>query len=263
MGDPVNLRNFAWALTTMLEVVLLFYLLRRKLYRSHPAFFIYILAVILQSIVMAAANRHWGFQSIQSWNIYWSSQAVVIGARWYAVAEIARKVLADYAGLWGMASRILFALSVCVLVYSFAFSRYRWTLMVLNADRAVELCIGTFIVCMFLFARYYRLPMADPERQLAIGFCLYSFSWVINDSILENWLGSLWDFLNYVNVFAFLASLLLWISAVRKRKETEGVTVPAPVSPETYEKLSLEATARLHLLNERLNHLLRTEDSRP
>ena len=92
MFEPLNLRNLAWAITVLLEVVLFFYLLRKRLYRSHPAFFVYVLSTILQNACVMFAHRHWGSQSIQSWNIGWGSQAVVLCARWFAVAEIARKI---------------------------------------------------------------------------------------------------------------------------------------------------------------------------
>jgi hypothetical protein len=262
MGDPVNLRNLAWALTTMLKVILLFYLLRRKLYRSHPAFFIYILTTILMSIVVASAYRHWGFQSIQSWNIFWGGQGVVICTRWLAVAEIARKILANYSGICRLASRLLLAVGICALAYSLLASQNNWQKAVLNADRGLEMSIGMCLVSLFLFARYYRLPIAALEAYLAIGFCLYSCFWIINDSMYERWRASFGTLWNFLEILTFFATLLLWIRAVREHTEAETVTVPAPVSPEAYEKLSLEVNVRLHLLNERLNHLLRTEDSR-
>lgn len=161
-----------------------------------------------------------------------------------------------------MASRILFLLGMGVLVYSIASSNNRWTFAVLNADRSVELCIASFIVCMFVFVRYYRLPMANLERLLAVGFCLYSCTYVINDSIYESWRSSAGAFWNYLDGLTFLASLLLWISAVHKAGQPQRVAAPAPVSPEQYRELSQRLNSRLHLLNNRLNHLFHSEDSR-
>lgn len=263
MAGFFNLSNSLWAFTTLLELVLLFFLLRRKLYRSYPAFFIYVLTVILQSVLDEFAALYWGSLSKQAWATAWGSQAVVICARWFAVVEIARKVLADYAAIQRIVTRVLLVVGVCVLTYSFAVSKFIWTLMVLNADRALELCIATCVVCMFLFARYYRLPVLALERQLAIGFCLYSCSWVINDSILEHWRGSHWDFLNYVNVLAFLASLLLWIGAARSPAELRRASAGQRLSPELYGQLSEQLNSRLNLLNHRLAHLFGSGDSRP
>ena len=63
MRETLNLRNLTWALTTMTELVLLVYLVRRKLFRSHPFFIGYILAAILQSIALALAYRAWGYEA--------------------------------------------------------------------------------------------------------------------------------------------------------------------------------------------------------
>ncbi len=262
MIEPLNLENLAWTLTTMLKVLLLFYLLRRRLYRSHPAFFIYILATILQTTVEAAAYRHWGFRTMQSWNIGWGSQGVVVCARWIAVTEIARKVLGNYPGIWKLANRLLFVVGISALSYSVLASERNWQMAVLNVDRGVELSIAAFLVSLFLLARYYRLPIPALERYLAIGFSLYSCFWVINVSMLVRWSGFFGSLRSFLDIVTFFATLLLWISAVRKHTEPEALTAPAPVSPETYAKLSLEANARLHLLNERLTHLLRAKDSR-
>jgi len=262
MVDPLNLQNFAWTLTTLLKLLLLFYLLRQRLYRSHPAFFIYLLATIVQSVAMTATYRHWGFQSMQSYKMFWAGQGVVVCARWLAIIEIARKILANYPGIWRLAKRLLFTVATCALAYSVLVSRNSWQTAVLGVDRGVELSIAAFLVSLFLFARYYRLPMAASERYLAIGFSLYSCFWVINATLLDRWGASFDSLRNFLEILTFLATLLLWIGAVRKHAVAGAVTVPAPVSPETYTKLSLEVNARQHLLNERLIHLLRTKDSR-
>ena len=262
MVEIPNLRTLVWAISTLLELVLMCYLLRKKLYRSHPVFLIYVLTTILQSAVVASSYKYFGPRSVTSFEIAWGSQAVGISARWFAVAEIARRALAGYAGIWGMTNRILFVLGAGVLFYSIAASGSLWTLVVLNADRAVELCIAAFIVGMLFFVRYYRLPMSSVERLLAIGFCLYSCFCVMNDSIYENWrqpIAALW---NYLDILTFLATLILWSSAVRKYEEAPGASAHLAVSPEMYGKFSQKLNSRLQLLNNRLNHLLRSEDPR-
>jgi hypothetical protein len=262
MSQPLSLQNLAWALTAFLKMLLLFCLLRRRLYRSHSAFFIYILATIVQTIVDEAAYSHWGFQSIQSYNIYWGSQGVVVWARWLAIVEIARKILANYSGIWRLANRLLFTVGIGVLAYSVLASEYKSQTVVLSVDRGVELSIAAFLVTLFLFIRYYRLRMAALDRHLAIGFSLYSCFWVIHASTVCHWGTSFESLRNFLDILTFLATLLLWIRAIREQKEAELVTAPARVSPETYVKLSLEANARLQLLNERLTHLQRGKDSR-
>ncbi|MGB7493865.1 MAG: hypothetical protein WBR26_23955 [Candidatus Acidiferrum sp.] len=262
MAEPLNFDTLAWVLTTVLEVILLFLLLRRKLHRSYPGFFVYVLSVIVQGLLWKGAEFHFGERSKQAWAVYWMFQAVVVCARWIAVVEITSKVLADYGAIRRMASRILMVLGAAVLAYSFVVSDFSWMLMVLSADRAVELCIASVVVCMFLFARYYRLPMLALERQLAVGFCLYCCSRVVNDSVLEHWHGNRWNFLSYVNALAFLASLLIWIAAVREPIESRNLAAHLRLTPERYGELSEKLNSRLHLLNHRLDRLSRSGGSR-
>ena len=265
MVDALNLRNLAWALTTLFEIILFSYIIHRRVYRTHQAFTLYCVVALLQGVLVAIAYSYFGSQSIQYFNIAWGAQTLVVCARWLAVIEIARKLLNGYSGIWRMASRILFVAGAMILAYSMAVSRMRWDLMITSADRAVELCIGVFIVSLFLFARYYRLAISSLERQLAIGFCLFSCFWVINDSLYQHWGSSVSVLWEISGIFSLLASLLLWISAVRSATQPHYSTVRIPavsMSARQYQELSQELDSRLKLLDSRLNHLLRSEDSR-
>jgi hypothetical protein len=257
-----NLHYGSWALTTLLEVYLFVCLIRQKRYLSHPAFARYVLVAILQSAVLGIAYYHFGENSEPSYAIGWCSQAIVACVRWLAVIEIARRTLAKYAGIWALVTRIFLVTSVCVLAYAILSSGSAWKLAILNADRALELCVAAFIVCMFLFIRYYSVDMDRFERMLAVGFCLYSCFKVINDSVLESWIhtgGTLWM---YLDTMAFLATVVLWIGAARTSPAVSRVVRQPVVKPESYEELAQQLNSRLHLLNNRLNRLFRSEDSR-
>jgi hypothetical protein len=262
MAAALILRNLSWALSTLLELVLLYFLLRQKVHRSHPAFFSYILIALLQSAVVATAYRVFGPAGAASYNIGWGSQVVVICARWLAITEIAKKALGEFSGIWAMVSRVLFVLGMGVLVYAIVGSRDKWTLAVLTADRAVEMCIASFIVAMFVFVKYYRVQMSQMDRMLAIGFCLYSCFFVINDSIYQAWIrtaGPLW---NYLETVTYLATLLLWIGAVMQHSESPIAANASALTPEDYLELSGKLNSRLHVLNNRLDKLFHSGDSR-
>lgn len=263
MAAALILRNLSWALSTLLELVLLYFLVRRRVYRSHPAFFSYLLIALLQSAVVATAYRLFGPATATSYNIAWGSQVVVICARWLAITEIAKSALGTFSGIWAMVSRILFVLGIGVLVYSIAEAQDQWTLAVLTADRAVEMCIASFIVAMFVFVKYYRVQMSHMDRTLAIGFCLYSCFFVINDSIYQAWIhmaGPLW---NYLETVTYLATLLLWIGAVWRHSESPMPATGLVLTPADYLELSDKLNSRLNVLNNRLDKLFHSGDSRP
>ncbi len=262
MSDTLNLRNMEWALTTITELILLVYLVRRKLFRSHPFFFAYILGAILQSGLTAAVYGVWGYQSFRVWLIFWLSQLVMETARFAAVAEVVRRVLSPFSGIWALGQRVLLVAAGSVLVYAALLSREYWFKLPLNVDRGVALAVAAVIVTLLLFARYYGLPMDHLDRSLCLGFCLYSCFCVINDSLYDKWLLSYLNFWNFLGVLTFLASLLLWLGAARAYSETAPAWDPVFVPKELYGKLSSELNIRLRLLNEHLNQLLNPGDQR-
>jgi hypothetical protein len=262
MSETLNLRNLELALTTITELVLLVYLVRRKLFRSHPVFSVYILIVLLQNVLIAAAYGIWGSQSYRAWLIFWFSQFVIETARFAAVVEVARRVLSPFSGIWALGRRVLLVAAGSVLVYAALLSKDYYFKYPLNVDRGVGLAVATVVVALLLFARYYGLPMDHLDRSLCIGFCLYSSCCVVNDSLYEKWLLGYFNFWGFLFVLTYLASLLLWLEAARAYSETAPAQVPVIVPKELHGKLSSELNVRLRLLNEHLNQLLNPGDQR-
>src|SRR5271157_4879959 len=116
MPETLNLRNLEWALTTATELILLVYLVRRKLFRSHPFFSAYILIAVLQSALMAATYGIWGVQSYRAWLVFWLSQIAVTIVRFAAVIELTRQILAPFSGVWALGRRVLLAVVAVVVV---------------------------------------------------------------------------------------------------------------------------------------------------
>lgn len=256
MVEPLHLQYFAWAITTFFEVVLFLFLLSRKQFRSHPAFFFYILIVIVQNAMGMLVYRRWGFRNTLAWDYAWGSQALVASARACALVEVARGILAAYKGIWAFAWRMLLTVGVAVFGYSLLTSKGEWHHFVMSANRGVELSIAAVIVTLLLFARYYQLPIGGLERSLATGFCLYSCFSVINFSIFERYLELYANFWSFLDIIAFLASLFLWIAAVQSHAPEKRAEEFPAISKEQYAEFSAKLDLRLHILNEQLNTLL-------
>ena len=262
MSETLNFPNVAWALSTIAELVLIIYLVRRKLLGSYPLFSAYILIAVLQTVLVVATYGIWGSHSFRAWLTFWLSQAVVETARFAAIAEVARRVLSPFSGIWALGRRALLVAAGAVLVYAALLSRDYWYSLPLNVDRGVGLAGAAVIVTLLLFARYYALPMNNLDRALCMGFCLYSCFTVINDSLLEKWVSSYMNLWSFLGVLTFLASLFLWLGAVRAYSETAPAQDPVIVPHELYGKLSSELNVRLRLLNEHLNQLLNSGGQR-
>src|SRR5436309_2566602 len=120
MAGIVTLEKAFWALSVLLKTGLFALLLYRKNHRVYPYLFTYVLITLMQSAVLFATYRVWGFNSPTARNVAWGVQGLVIAARALAVAEICRRVLARYRGIWALAWRVLLATAVLVLVYAWA-----------------------------------------------------------------------------------------------------------------------------------------------
>ncbi len=142
---------------------------------------------------------------------------------------------------------------------SLLFSKGDWYWIFHNMERGFELSIGTIIVTLLLFARYYRLPIQRLHSALILGLCLYSVFFVLNYTFLEKHIQELVNFWGFVDILTYLATLLIWLNAVSRYPEpaTQALLV---IPKELYGKLSSELNLRLHLLNRQLNQLLRSED---
>lgn len=263
MADSLHLQDTVWAISTALELVLLTLLVRRRAMANYPFFTAYLISAILQSVAVATVYRTMEIGGRPAWFAAWGTQAVVTIMRSLALVELARRILSPYAGIWGLARHLLILVGAGVLLYGLLFSKGKWDWLILNGVRGFELASATVIVTILLFVRFYGLPLLPLPRALAIGFCLYSSFYVIDFSLLEKVAQRHWDFLNFMGILTFLASLLVWIRATMSYVASEDVLKPAVIPQELYGKLSSEVNLRLHLLNRQLMQLLHTEERRP
>lgn len=262
MVQPLQLQTATWALTSTLELGLFVQFLRRKLGRVYPLFFAYLVSTILQSIAVAALYRAGNFDKLTTWKIAWLTQGVVVFLRALVLLELGRKVLSGYIGIWALARRFLLGVGAFVIAYDLLLSKGQWQWLIMNGVRGLELAMAAVIVAMLMFARYYRIPVNPMQRSLAVGLCLYSIFYVVNYSLLERVLQDYAVLWNFLGLFSFIASLLVWISAVTRYEQSEVVAFPSAISPELHGKLSTEVNTRLFLLNQQLIQFLRLKDRR-
>jgi len=260
MVEPLQLQAAAWALTTSLELALFVQLVRRKLQRIYPLFFAYLVSVIFQSAAVAFLYRNANLDKVTVWKIAWGTQALVVILRSLALLELNRTILSRYAGIWALSRRLFLCVAVGVIAYDLALSKGAWQWLIMNGIRGLELAMAAVIVTMLIFARYYRVPINQYQRALAVGFCLYSSFYVINSSLLEKVVQQYAVLWNFLGLFAFIASLLVWINGANLYAEAEEVAAPPAIPAELYGKLSAEVNSRLILLNRQLIQFLRLED---
>lgn len=258
MTRIAGFQNALWAATMLLASGLAALVVLRKNHKAYPLFFAYIVAALLQNLAFVFSYRIWGFGSAVSFKIAWGTQSVVVVARALAVAEISRHVLARYRGIWALGWRIFLAVAALVFIYSWAVGRHSWQLVALTADRSLELAMAAAILGIFSFVRYYEVAIELAPRLLAIGFFLYSCFRVLNDTILERWLGQYTTLWNLLGTASFLVSLTLWSWALRQT-QPQATTGPELLAEGFYWKVAPEINSQLRALNEQLGRFWHTE----
>jgi hypothetical protein len=254
-------QNSLWAATFGMEAALLILLLVRRQYREYPFFSAYILGTLLQSAVLFFSYWRWGFDSHISVRIAWISQGLVVALRGLVVVELCRRLVGPYRGIWALTWRILLACAVVVLSYSLLVPQFSMNVAVVNADRGLELTIATVVVVLFLFASYYGIVPETRIHFLAVGLCLYSCFYVLNDSFLERWMESFSNAWNFMGLVSFLASMAVWFWGFRKQEVTKAsrvVLLPRAI----YKSLSPQLNLQLQQLNDRLSLFWQIEEPR-
>lgn len=252
MFANLEITEIAWMVTTASEFALVAVMVWRRFYRSHLAFFLYVILALCQSLLGYEVYRIWGIHSLVAAQVIWSSQIVLICARGAAVFEVARQILQKYVIIWRTGRRMMIAVACLVLGYSLLFSGKQYYAAIENADRGMELAVAAVVVTLLLMARYYGVVISTTNRMLCMGFCLYSCAFVINFTLFETRLLEYAQLWNFLNIVIYVATVFLWIKAVDGARETVMSRSLASASPLGEEKLSAEARIRLSLLDNQL-----------
>ena len=257
---------YTWAirlsyLSFALQMVVIYYLLSRRLWSVYPGLLAYISVNVLQGCLLLFLYWHWGYRDLRTARVAWGSEILSLSGRAWAIADICRLILGRYRGVWGLAWRLLSALACGLVVYSLASAGLVWDQAVLNANIGLELSAVMVLVALFLFARHYEIVASPAIRTLALGFFVYSSFTILNDKILQIRLGPYVPGWQVFATLPFIGSICLWIWAVRQpvaQAERELAVLPRDV----YYTLTPEMNLRLRALNERLSRLWGHEEHR-
>jgi len=243
-----------WGLATVLTLFLLGRIIVFAQYRSHPLFTLYLSINLLQTAVGVILYQGHGFTSSQTYWIVWTSQGIVVVARALVVGEVCYQILGKFTGIWAMAVWILSLCASGALILALYFGRRGYDLGILALEIALEASMATLIAGLFVFVRYYRVPLEPSTGLLAFGLGLLSCCKILNDVVFERFLkitGSSW---NHVSSVAFLGILAVWIWALR---ESAPATIPEPklTASQVYASMMPAVNRQLAQLNEQLTQL--------
>src|SRR5437773_8714140 len=118
MLDLQTSQQVGWNLSLFLRAFLLCLLVLNRNTRSFPYFGAYLLANLTKAVVLQLAYGAWGEGSWATYCVAWGSEAVVACLRALAVAELCRRLLGHYRGIWSLAWRVLVSCVVLIVAFS-------------------------------------------------------------------------------------------------------------------------------------------------
>ncbi len=254
-----------WAISSIVQLTVLFYLVTRRHFRTIPLFSLYIALNLCQAAFLYFVYSQFGFTSLIAHQSSWRSEPIILAAQALAATEILHRVLRQYAGIWALAWRLVAVAAVIVIGYVLTSAEQSpgWRLMILNRGYHLTFAVA-LISCLFL-VRFYSIPIDPLYKTLMGGFCFLSCTIVVANTLLQvlflrHFPNSdvVW---NYMEMVVFAGVQMAWAVALRHPARVQDK--PTMLPPSTYDRLSTDVNSRLRALNDVLSRFLKAQASRP
>jgi hypothetical protein len=252
-----------WACSVLAQLILLLFLFLRGNFRKLPFFTGYVALNICQAAFVAAVYSIWGTDNTTTTTLDWYSETLTLVGAALATTEVLKITLQPYKGIWGLAWRSLTVISVVVVILVAIATHGSWAAARwFQLDRGYHLTFASAVIACLLLVRYYSISVPAAYKMILGGFCLYSCTEILINTVLQILLKK--QFYVYQPIWqssrmlCFIAVQVLWTAAVWKPLPIQ-VRPAAPPSDSLYSRLSPEINERLRELNEKLLRLWKLE----
>jgi hypothetical protein len=254
-----------WAISSIVQLTVLFYVVTRRHFRTIPLFSAYIALNLCQAAFLCFVYSQFGFNSPIARQSSWLSEPIILTAQALAATEILHRVLRQYAGIWALAWRLVAVAAVIVIGYALTSAEQSpdWRLMILNRGYHLTFAVA-LISCLFL-VRFYSIPIDPLYKTLMGGFCVLSCTIVVANTLLQVLFRRhfpnadvIW---NYMEMLVFAGVQMAWAVALRHPAPVQDK--PTMLPPSTYDRLSTDVNSQLRALNDALSRFLRAQAFRP
>jgi len=242
-----------------LDIVVAFAAVRSGLFKRLPVFTAYLVVVVSCDLLADSFRLLLGSRSTPVFYEYWAGQAVMIGMRAGAVAEICFRILSPYIGIWRLWRIFLAGVALFLLVsaaYSAAGQQHSMTVFITVLQRGVELAIVGTLAFALVFAQYYELKIERFMKLIVGGLVFYSAVQIGNSQFMSTLKSSYYEIYSGISLLSFNIAALIWLAAVWKSVPA-AAAVPQASDLGAFGVSVPEVNARLRELNARLSEILR------
>jgi hypothetical protein len=258
-----------------LEVLLCVLVFVRHVQGRLPFFTGYAVTILAASLSQMYVIAHYGFRgSVATYYYIWISYGVVILARSATIVELFRNTFKPYQGIWGLTWRLLALMTLFLLVHGAidAKGQTPWFAAYgLTVERGIDIASFLILATILLIGNYYRLPIENIHKWIALGICFFCVVEFANSSVLRNLLAQYMasgiatkaqvdrinDLWNTIYAVASAASLGSWCYLLRKPLP-EPAQYPVLLPAGIYQEISPAINLRLRAFNDRLEEMLKS-----
>ena len=218
------LMYLSWLVGPALQLILLAYMVRRRLHNVFPRFFSYIVFQILKSGVLLLVFHY--YETVY-FDAYWTGNAVSVILAVAVMDEILRSLFKEYGGsqtlgsmIFRWTSGLLLLLAIVNALTSQETSVDRVVATVLNFDRSVRIMqCGLFCLLMIL-CRYLRHCWRQRVFGIALGFGVFASIELILVSIAIRYGNASAPIISIVKSLAYNGVTLLWIGYLKQQSQS-------------------------------------------
>lgn len=252
-----------WAGSALAQLIVLALLVPKGKFRKLPFFTAYVALDLCQAIFLFGVYSTPGLADITTKNLAWYSECVTLFAQALATTEILRATLRSYQGIWGLVWRALMLTSTLVLLLVAMATRGGWAAEKwFELNRGYHLTFAAAVIACLLLIRYYSIQVPAAYKMILAGFCFYSCTEILINTVLQVLLKKSFDDYQPIwqssTMLSFIVVLFIWAAALWEPLPVEA-RPPAPPSDSIHQRLSPEINERLRELNEKLLRLWKLE----
>jgi hypothetical protein len=173
--------HYLWIAPRALQVIIAVVMVRRRLFREFPVFFIYTIFQVLEQGTLFFLDHSAAVSDYQYWYAHWFMSTVSIGLRFGILWEIFSNVFRNYSGIRSL-NRVLFrsAIVVLLLLATIVAARvpedgtFRIFSMVHVLDLSVDVMQTGLWLLLLGLCSYFRLSLRSFPYGIAFGLGIFS-----------------------------------------------------------------------------------------
>jgi hypothetical protein len=223
----------SWLIGPLLQITLLFFMVRRRLQSIFPRFFSYILFQIVKTAILFAIYR---YNQENYFDAYWSGNAISVLLSVAVMDEILHNLLSEYGGIQRLttlvfrwACGLLLLLSIVTAFTSQQTGSDRVISSVLAFDRSVRFMQCGLFVLLMILCRLLRNCWRQHVFGIALGFGIFaSIELMLVSAVMYLGEGS-GAIISLIKSAAYNAVTLLWVLYVRRASESVPVLDVRPL----------------------------------